>query len=246
MFNIKLYKRIEIISILAIALIIGISSSIMALNKTNSLAQRVSNAISENYNQNFNISANSKGIIRIEGTVNSLYDKYNIFDIVSKIPGVKGIDDFVSINAPLLPSDVIKDGIKYNLKLDPSILEPNRIRVNVTDNGLVILSGTVSYPREKLQAETVASWEKGATGIVNLIKVLPKTKAESGKNIKTVVNDIIKNDFPLDNHVRLSVNNGIVTLAGHSSDIWGIDHLPVDCYKLEGVKKVVNDIKPLA
>ncbi len=246
MFNLKLYKRIDTISILAIALIIGISSSIMALNKTNSLLQRVRNAISENYDQNFNISTNRKGIVKIEGSVNSLYNKYNIFDIVSKVPGVKGIDDFISVNASLIPNDIIRDRIKYNMTLDPSILEPNKIRVRVIANGLVVLRGTVSYPSEKLQAETVASWEKGATGIINLIKVLPKAKAESSKNIDMVVNDIIKEDFPLDKNIRLSVNKGDITLSGHSSDIWGIDHLTTDCYKVEGVKKVIDDIKPIA
>jgi osmotically-inducible protein OsmY len=244
MFYLNILKRSLTISVLVLAIIAGINSSLLASNKSLSLSQKVSNAISNNYYQNFSVTANKKGIVKIEGQVKTLYNKYNIFDIASKVPGVKGIEDFISVNAPIRPKDFIKYGIENKIDLDNSILEPNRIKVNVAGNGLVILSGEVSYPEEKLEAETIASWQKGASGIINLIKVLPKKIATSNKNIRFVVHDIIKDDFPLDKSTRLSVNKGIVTINGHSDDIWGIDHLLKDCDKIEGVKKVIDDIKP--
>jgi len=246
MFYSKIINRTKISLFIILALFLGINFKLLAFNDSSSLSQRVTDAISNNYYQNFNITTEGKGIVRIEGQVNSLYDKYNIFDIVSGVPGVKGIDDFITVNAPLLPSDIIRDGIEFNLKLDKSILEPNRIKVNVVGDGIVILSGNVSYNSEKLQAETVASWEKGATGIVNEIKVLPRKIAFSSKNLRKVVHDVIRDDFPLDNHVRFSVRKGVVTLQGHTQDLWGIDHLPKDCYDIHGIKKVVDDIRPVA
>ncbi len=244
MFYLNILKRSLTISVLILALIAGINSNLKAANISPSLSQKVSDAISSSYSQNFNITANKKGIVTIEGQVNTLYDKYNIFDIASRVPGVKGIEDFISVNAPIRPRDFIKYGIENKIYLDNSILEPNRIKVNVAGNGLVILSGEVSYPKEKLEAETVASWQKGATGIINLIKVLPEKIATSNKNIRTEVHDIIKDDFPLDKNTHFSVNKGIVTINGHSNDIWGIDHLLKDCHKIEGVKKVIDDVKP--
>lgn len=244
MFCLNFLKRSLTILVLAFALIAGINSDMLAANKSLSLSQKVANAISNNYYQNFFITANKKGVVKIEGQVNTLYDKYNIFDIASEVPGVKDVEDFISVNTPIQPIDFIKYGIENEIYLDHSILEPNRIKVNVADNGLVILSGEVSYPKEKLEAETVASWQKGASGIINLIKVLPKKIAMSNKNIRSVAHDIIKDDFPLDTRTRLTINKGILTINGHSNDIWGIDHLSKDCYKLEGVKDVINDIKP--
>ncbi len=246
MFYLNIFKKTKIISMIIFALFIGINFNLLAFNNSMSLSQRVNNAISNYYYQSFYISANRKGIVKIEGQVNSLYDKYNIFDIASKVQGVKGIEDFISVNTQLLPADIIKDGIEFNLKLDKHILEPNRIKVMVVGNGIVILRGTVSYNKEKLQAETVASQEKGATGIVNQIKVLPKRIALSSKNLRVVVHDVIKDNFPLDKHVKFSVKKGVVTLDGHSHDMWGIDQLPKDCYEIKGVKKVINDIKPIA
>ena len=246
MFYLNIFKKAKIISMLIFALFIGINFNLLAYNNSMSLSQRVNNAISNNYYQNFYISANKKGIVKIEGQVNSLYDKYNIFDIASRVHGVKGIEDFISVTAPMLPDDIIKDGIEFNLNLDKSILEPNRIKVQVIGNGIVILRGTVSYKKEKLQAETVASWEKGATSIINQIRVLPKKIALSSKNLSVVVQDIIKDNFPLDKRVKFFVNKGVVTLDGHSHDTWGIDNLPKECYEIKGIKKVIDNIKPIA
>ena len=246
MFYLNFIKKAKIISIIVFVLFIGINFNLLAFNNSISLSQKVNNAISNDYYQNFYITANQKGIVKIEGQVNSLFDKYNIFDIVSKVHGVKGIEDFIYVNAPLLPNNIIRDGIEFNLYLDKSILEPNRIKVSVAGNGIVILRGTVSYRKEKLQAETVASWEKGATGIVNQIKVLPKKIALSSKNLRIVVHDVIRDNFPLDNKVRFIVKKGVVTLDGHSHDMWGLGQLPKDCYEIKGIKKVIDDIKPIA
>ncbi len=242
MFYIKTFKSLSIITILSVLLLLGANSNSFASAKSAALAQRVSNAISNQYYQNFNVSANSKGIVRIEGNVNTLYDKYNIFDIVEKVRGVKGINDFITVNTPMLPDDIVQAGIENELRIDKSILEPNRIKVHVV-NGIVVLSGTVSYYKEKLQAETVASWQKGATGIINQIKVLPVKSAVSDKNLSIIIKDIIKDRFPIDKKLHYLVKDGVVTLKGYSHNMWVTDHLQKDCLKIHGVKKVINDIK---
>lgn len=242
MFYLKIFNKSNIISILFIIFILGTSSSLFASNNSEALAQRVSNAISNHYDEYFDVSANNNGVVRIEGQVNSLYDKYNIFDIVERVRGVKGIDDFITVHTSMLPDDIIKVNIENDLRLAKSILEPNRIKVQVT-NGIVILNGTVSYYKEKLEAETIASWQKGATGVVNQIKVLPTKAAVSDKNLSIILKDIIRDRFPLDKKIHFAVNDGVVTLAGYSHNMWVMDHLQKDCLKIKGVKKVINDIK---
>ncbi len=244
MFCSKMFKYLYVIPVLTMLFLLVLNTPALASANSSALVQRVSNAISTQYQRNFYITADSKGIVTIEGQVNRLFNKYNIFDIVDKVKGVKGINDFITVNAPVLPSVVIRDAIENNINSDNAILEPNRIKVRVTNDGIVILNGTVSYKRERLQAETVASWQKGVTGIVNQIKVLPHYAAVSNRNVKHIVKDIIKDRFSIDKSIHFTVKNGVVTLEGHSNNDWTLNNLRKDCLKVEGVKKVINDIKP--
>jgi osmotically-inducible protein OsmY len=127
------------------------------------------------------------------------------------------------------------------LKLVSSIDEPDRIKIKV-DNGLVFLSGDVSYYREKQMAETVASWQQGVKGIVNEIKVLSPAKAVSDSNLKIVIDEIIKNRFALDTGINFTVNNGVVTLNGTANSMWDKTELAKEISHLLGVKSVVNNL----
>ena len=138
------------IIILIIALV-SVNSSIASV-KHGDLPQRVRAALSNHFNNHFSVSSSKNGIVTIKGTVNRLYDKYRIFDIAEKVRGVKGIRDYVEVNTRQVPDDIIKANFLEDLKLESSILEPNRIKVAVS-NGVIELRGTVSYPKERLLAE---------------------------------------------------------------------------------------------
>jgi osmotically-inducible protein OsmY len=214
---------------------------LFAQMSSENLVKKVENSISNYYTQNFNISADNNGKVTIEGHVNSLYDKLRIYEIVSQVPGVKYIEDNIVVDTPALPDDVIQQNIAGELKLVSSIDEPDRIKIKV-DNGLVFLSGDVSYYREKQMAETVASWQQGVKGIVNEIKVLSPAKAVSDSNLKIVIDEIIKNRFALDTGINFTVNNGVVTLNGTANSMWDKTELAKEISHLLGVKSVVNNL----
>ncbi len=226
---------------LILMLIIG-TSQIFASSSNSRLANKVQAAISRYYDNNFNIDATNNGTITIKGTVNSLYDKYRIFDIIDRITGVKDIKDFLSINTPLIPDNMIKNHLREELNLNSSILEPNRIKVYV-DNGEIELRGTVSYYREKLMAESIASWQNGAKGIINNIKVLPPKVAVSDQNLNIILEDILKDHFPRETKVSFTVNNGVVNITGYSHTLWAKKQIESDFRRIKGVKDVVNRIK---
>jgi len=226
---------------IVILLFICINSMLFASNKSGNIAGEVENALSYHLNKYFNVTSSRNGIITIKGTVHNLYDKYRIFDIAKEVKGVKRIKDLVAINTLILPNDIIKANLLEDLRLDNSILEPNRIKVAV-DNGLIELSGTVSYPGEKLSAETDASWQKGALGIVNRIKVLSPKAAESDHNLKILLGSILKDKFPLEKDVQLTIHNGIVKVEGNSNSDWAEQHLTKDFSRIKGVKEIINDI----
>jgi osmotically-inducible protein OsmY len=122
-------------------------------------------------------------------------------------------------------------------------MEPDKITVTVS-NGLVLLSGTVSYFKEKLMATTVSSSQDGVKGVENEITVMSSRKARSDENIKSILNEIVENQFPLINGtVKISVKNGDVVLDGEVKNIWEKNNLKIECLQVMGVKSVVENLK---
>jgi osmotically-inducible protein OsmY len=206
------------------------------------LATRVMNHLQSYYTEIFDITADNNGKVVVKGETNTLYDKLRIFDLISQVPGVKYIENDIEVNAPILPDEVIKDNIIQEMKLVSSILEPDRIKVNV-DNGVVFLTGEVSYFREKIMAETVASWQQGVKGIMNDLNVLSAKKAVSDENLTAVISEVLKNSFPLDSKVTFKVDQGAVTLTGPVAGLWDKNQIEKEISKILGVKKVVNNLQ---
>jgi len=88
--------------------------------------------------EEFKVTVSGDGMAKIEGQVNTLYDKYRVYDIVSRARGVKNIENLLVVNTPTVVDDMIESNIIIELRRVSSILEPDRIKVHV-DNGIVIL-----------------------------------------------------------------------------------------------------------
>jgi len=213
-----------------------------AFAKSNTkLIKKVEKTIGLYYPQDFDISVSKNGIVKIKGEVHTLYDRYRVYDIVSKVPGVREIEDDLNITVPMLPDKEIEDNIIEQFKIVRSILEPEKITVHV-DNGVVFLNGEVSFQREKIAAETAASWQKGVKGIVNNLKVLPAKVALSDENLHAVLRDVLKDQFPLEKGVRITVKNGVVTLTGKVRVLWVQRKVEQEFSRIIGVKNVVNHL----
>jgi osmotically-inducible protein OsmY len=209
------------------------------------LAQKVESAIGNYYLETFNVKADVSGKIVISGDVNSLFDRIRIYEIVTSVPGVIFIENKLNVNTEMVPDKIILENIRNELSRSSSILEPDRIKVNVT-NGFVFLTGDVSYYREKIMAETVASWQQGVKGIENEINVLPPQKAVSDDNLKIVLQEILKNHFGIDKTVTFMVQNGIVTINGKTSTLWDKAQIEKEFSHVLGVKKVTNNLKVIS
>lgn len=241
MYNVKKFSVSGILAAVLILMLSSGNSRTFASTTGRQLADKVQNAISNYYDNNFNITANGSGVVTINGNINSLYNKYRIFDIVERIRGVKDIKDLITVNTAPVPDNVIRGHILQELKLNGAILEPNRIKVSV-NNGEIVLRGDVSYYREKLIAESIASWQKGATGITDNIKVLPPKVAVSDKNLKIILSDILKDHFPVETKVNFKVNRGMVLLDGYTHTLWAKRHIARDFRRVKGVHDVLNHI----
>ncbi|MFZ0455540.1 MAG: BON domain-containing protein [Ignavibacteriaceae bacterium] len=204
------------------------------------LKQEAIDHIGRYYIEQFDVSVNN-GVVTVNGQVNSLNDKYRIFDIVSRIPGVKDIKDMIVVNAADVPDQIIKQNTEQTIHDATSIMEPDRIKVSV-DNGIIFLNGTVSYYREKQAAKSIATWQKGAEGVVDNLKVLSHKADISDANLQIILNEIIAKEFPLAKNVNISVNSGIASISGEVprlSDKYSIEE---DFYPVLGIKGVIDNL----
>lgn len=229
------------VAIFTLVLLAGLTTANAALS-AKVLKQRVQDAIANYYPQDFQITIEGNGKVRISGSVNSLYDRYRVFEIVSSVKGVKEIDDNLIVDTPMRPDAMIADKAKMILGEMHSILEPERIQIKV-DEGVVFLDGEVSFHRERLAVVSMISQLKGVKGIVDRIKLLPPKKAVSDSNLKIVLSDIMASRFGIEKNVQTNIKNGIVTLNGTVSTLWAKVQIAKEFSKVKGVRKVMNNLK---
>jgi osmotically-inducible protein OsmY len=235
----KRYTYLLLSLILSLLMVTGKTTAQISSQK---LKAKVESALNRNYMNEFYVNADENGKVTIKGEVNTLYDRLNIFDIVSGVKGVKEIDDQIIVNIPMLPDDIIKANIERAQENNSVIIEPDKINVKVT-SGLVILTGSVSYHKEKLMAETISSWQDGVKSIENDINVLPPKQARSDDNIKSILNEILINKFPLvKNKIKITVNNGDVFVDGEVQSLWEKINLRKDFLQVLGVKNVTENL----
>jgi osmotically-inducible protein OsmY len=235
-------KVILWISLIVPLLLTGITDVATAQGNNKELKSRVQNALNSYFMHQLFVNIDDGGIVTIKGDVDALYDKLDIYQIISQVKGVTKIKDLVNVNTPTMPDDIINVNISRAIKDNSVILEPDRISVAVT-SGLVILTGTVSYYKEKLVATSVASMQDGVKGVDNEIAVLPFQKEISDDNIKEILSEIIENHFPLINgKVSCKVINGDVAVEGAVRNLWEKEHLKEEFCQVTGVKSVIENL----
>jgi osmotically-inducible protein OsmY len=142
-------------------------------------------------------------------------------------------------------SEIQRD-VLDELKWEPSV-EASHIGVSAK-NGVVTLSGHVPSYIEKWAAENAAKRVAGVMAVANELDVrLPGTSARSDEDIAAAAVNALRNNtlVPAD-HIKLTVNNGWVTLEGQTEWQFERDAAESSVRYLTGVKGVSNliSIKP--
>jgi len=227
-------------SVLVAFLVAIFAASIVLAGPT--MQSRVVGRLARYYDVPFEISVKD-GQVTVKGQVRSYWDVSNVYRIVSHVQGVREILMHVDVDTHVLPNKIVKASIEEDLTTNPAIFEPEKIKVAV-DNGLVILTGTVSFRREANMAEDIASWQKGVLSVSNELKVLPTQKAQSDQNLTAVIKDMIQHDFPLEKDaVRVVVHGGRAQLTGEVKSLWDRVSIEKEVKRIQGVKEVDNNIK---
>jgi osmotically-inducible protein OsmY len=237
----KIIYILKISFVSSILMIISAGISFSQVN-TGKLINNVEDKIGNYYTETFEISAEKNGVISIDGEVGTLFDKLKIGELISQVQGVKAVNNNIDVQTSMLPDDAIKANIEEDLDRNNVILEPEKIKVDVK-NRVVHLSGTVSYFREKLMAQSVASWEDGVTDMTSDIVVLSLVDARSDNNLTEIIADLLTKNYSLEKNIKFNVNNGVVDLYGTVTNLYAKNHIPEDIQHIIGVKNVINEIK---
>jgi osmotically-inducible protein OsmY len=231
--------------IVLVLLSILVPTTSYAKSNRNKLSDKIISAIKTSYaGTDINVTVKKDNLVMLKGAVNSLYDKYRIYDIAAKVSGVKKIADDIVVNTELVPDKIIEDNIRNTIDGSTDIKEPQRIKVDVK-NSVVKLSGTVNYINEKSAALTIASQEDGVISIDNEIEVTPINEATDDKHLKNYLASVLKNNFPLinENEIKVTVQNGFVIIGGFVPDMWTKDNIEKDFESVAGVIRVVNNLE---
>lgn len=118
------------------------------------------------------------------------------------------------------------------------------VQVNVDANGIATLSGTVGDYEYKSDADKIVHKVKGVSAVRNDIQVSGPDVPDAQLQ-KTLIEKISSETIGYGNMfdaISISVQNGVVTLSGHSHDYPNRDSALAVASTTPGVKDVIDDI----
>lgn len=182
------------------------------------------------------------GIVYLDGTVPSYYQKITAGEDARRIKGVIDVVNNLTVRLPRVWTDAeIRDTIRGNLDRDIRITDPSKIFVSVSD-GIVTLSGTVPTYRQRTAASDDAWAAPGVVDVINDIVVVPPT-VRTDAEIEADVRRVLDSD-PDINAARISVSvvDRVVYLRGSVPTYYQIDEATDDAWSVPGVVNVVNEL----
>lgn len=153
------------------------------------------------------------GIAQIDGIAYSLLEKQRAMRIAEAVRGVRAVSNQLDVEPPAGVEDAeIRSQIETGLMFDPA-LGDGKVSVSV-DEGIAILSGTVSSWPERHSAERVAEGVRGVVAVDNRIEVA-KPEERVDAEIRADVEERLRWDVRLSTvPLAVSVEDGIVHLSG--------------------------------
>jgi osmotically-inducible protein OsmY len=114
----------------------------------------------------------TQGVVTLEGTVASFWQRNKAESIVSELLGVVEVDNkLIVVPTEFLSDQIIAENVQTAIKNSPLVKGEN-IKLSVKD-GEVSLLGTVDSWFDRLQAYSVAANCRGVIDVFNNIKIYP-------------------------------------------------------------------------
>lgn len=190
------------------------------------------------------------GIVTLTGTVDVYDTKADADKRVHRIKNVKAVDNEIEVAGPDVPDSELQDKLVRAIQYDRvgyGTTAFNAIGVGV-QNGVVTLGGHAYGPVDADSAVAVAANTKGVKDVVNDIQVDPVSPMDDRTRIavfRAVYGFPSLNKYAIDpgKPIRISVQNGNVTLYGVVNSQGDKDAAGIRANSVPGVFKVTNNLQ---
>jgi len=149
---------------------------------------------------------------------------------------------------PTADASRLAESVRHELAMLPYYLVFDNLQYQLLDDGTVVLSGEVSRPYLKSDAENVVKRISGVKGVTNNIEVLPLSPFDSG--IRWAVFRALYGNPVLSRYrimamppIRIVVKNGDVTLEGVVLNELEKNMAGIVANGVPGIFKVTNNLR---
>lgn len=203
-------------------------------------------------------------VLTLEGEIENIAAKKLCMELAAAVPGVRGIVDRLHVVPSTRMGDgAILDAVRDVLLQEPTlqgctiqvkrkgVLETVReatvqphgvIQLSVAD-GVVLLDDHVTSLTQKRMAGVLAWWVPGSRDVINGMEVVPPEKDSDEELAKGVRLALKKDPFVNVDRIRVSAQDGVVTLDGDAPKDSQKEMAEFDAWYVFGVDKVVNRLE---
>lgn len=182
------------------------------------------------------------GFVTLGGIVDTLAEKRAAEEIVTKIPGVKGIDNLLAISTDGYITDKDTEAEIINILRNSEHNEGmSGVSVKVK-KGTAILFGSVDTLREKKRAVNEAEKVMGVKDILTKIKISSSGQYDDDSIANKITQRFSETDLSIPD-ILTDVRDGVVRISGHVDDRHQMEAAIEIAEEVEGVTKVINALK---
>ena len=241
-----------------LALVLGASVSALpyavaaaqpAQNDNNLQAEVTNKALNKSNLKGVQATAHD-GVVTLTGAVPLFALKQEADKRTHKIKGVQGVSNEIQVAGANLPDSVLQAKLAKAISYDRvgyGTTPFNAISVQVQD-GTATLSGDAYGPVDASSAVALAAYTPGVKNVVNEVRIDPLSPMDDRSRMqlfRTIYGFPTLSKYAMDpaKPIRISVQNGNVTLYGVVESQTDKDVAGIRANSVPGVFKVTNDLK---
>ena len=189
--------------------------------------------------------AAQNGVVTLSGIVSSLAEKVAAEQAARRVKGVQGIAQKIVVRLPTAhrhTDEEIADRALKVLNWDLEVPD-EQIQVKV-ENGIVTLTGTVTYQFQRAAADRDIRRLGGVTDIVNLIEIRPSAdQVTDPVSVHHKIENALRRSAEMEaSHVSVEVSGSKVTLRGRVKTWWERSLAESAAWSAPGVTQVDDQL----